>query len=437
MKKIFTLLLSFACSLFLSKPALSQCNYSVGADGSSLAISNPITIDGNMADWSFYLNDPDNNSYDNTNNVDMDAPIADAGRNLTRLAFTEDMQNLYLYLERAGSVNNSIDIIYYVDINNNGMMEYREPVVVMNWNGANRNVSLSIYDYIPSAANVLFNNLEQNLDGSSLMGTLSHRVNIGSTGKGSADGRSAEIQIPFLDLTTLDVSGNITDQLTFGKDFKFHISTINGNVASIPNQNSINDNFGGCLKAPLITLPVHLISFGGNLNKNNKVTLNWTAATNETVAHFEVERSINGKDFTTVAMVFATEKYGTEDYMYYETINSNDKVMYRLKMFDKGQDIDYSKILVFQSKTSNTNEIKIYGNPVNDKLTFSYASNETQTVSVKVYDLVGKVLMSQKINSLQGINMMSIPLRSTFKPGLYVAEVTNGSDRQIAKFVKQ
>ncbi len=194
-------------------------------------------------------------------------------------------------------------------------------------------------------------------------------------------------------------------------------------VRAIANNNSI--------------LPVHLIRFQGNLNKNNKVTLTWTAADNETVDHFEVERSVNGKDFTTVAMVFATEKYGTEDYQYTETINSNDKVMFRLKMFDKGQDIDYSKILVFQPKSSNTNEIKIYGNPVNDKLTFSYTSNETQTVNVKVYDLTGKVIMSQKVNSLEGSNMMSLPLASTFKTGMYVVEVSNGTDRQTAKFVKQ
>jgi hypothetical protein len=185
------------------------------------------------------------------------------------------------------------------------------------------------------------------------------------------------------------------------------------------------------------TLPVHLISFQGNMNKNNKVTLNWTAAENETVDHFEVERSVNGKDFTTVAVVFATEKTGNENYIYFETINSNDKVMFRLKMFDKGQDIDYSKILVFQTKSVNSNEIKVYGNPVKDKLTFSYVATANQITDVKVYDFSGKVVMSQKVNSQEGSNMMSLPLQSTFKSGMYVVEVSNGSDRQIAKFVKQ
>jgi len=45
--------------------------------------------------------------------------------------------------------------------------------------------------------------------------------------------------------------------------------------------------------------------------------------------------------------------------------------------------------------------------------------------------------MSQKINSPEGTNMMSLPLSETLKPGMYVVEVSNGADRQIAKFIKQ
>jgi hypothetical protein len=187
----------------------------------------------------------------------------------------------------------------------------------------------------------------------------------------------------------------------------------------------------------LSPLPVSLVRFQGNMNKNNKVTLNWTVADNETVHSFEIERSFNGKDFTTVAVVLASEKFGTENYMFYETVNTNDKVMYRLKMFDKGHDIDYSRILVFHTKTLITNDIKVYGNPVKDKLTFSYYSNATQQVSVKVYDLTGKTLASQQVNSSEGNNMLSLQLSSTFKPGMYVVEVSNGGDRQLAKFIKQ
>jgi hypothetical protein len=187
----------------------------------------------------------------------------------------------------------------------------------------------------------------------------------------------------------------------------------------------------------LSTLPVHLLRFQGNLNRYNKVTLNWTVADNETVSHFEVEKSLNGRDFTTAAIVFASEKTGIEDYQYAETINGTDKVMYRLKMFDKGHDIDYSKILVFQAKTAGTNGIKIFGNPVSDKLTFSFVSDAAQTVQVKVYDVTGKVMLSQKINSPEGNNILSLPLNAAFAPGMYVVEISNGTERLTSKFAKQ
>ena len=187
----------------------------------------------------------------------------------------------------------------------------------------------------------------------------------------------------------------------------------------------------------LSILPVHLLKFQGNMNKNNKVTLNWTVADNETVHSFEIERSINGRDFTTVGVVFASERSGTENYMFYETVTAGDRIMYRLKMIDKGQDIDYSRILVFQAKSLITNDIRIYGNPVKDKLTFSFYSNTTQEVNIKVYDLAGKTLTSQKVNSAEGSNLLSLPLNATFKPGMYVVEVANTDGRQIAKFVKQ
>lgn len=440
MKKIFTLLYIIICSFTIHQSALSQCNYTSGGNGSSTSITNPIIMDGTMSDWMSYLNDPDNNSYDNTAGIDLDAPISDAGRDLTRFSFTEDAGYLYIYLERAGSTNNAVDIVFYVDINNNDLMEYREPVYHINWSGANGNVSVNVKDYNPSLLGAWANTLSLNLDGSKLLGSLTSRGNQGpgsSSGKGSDDGKSVEIKIPFTQITQLNSSGEVINQLNFGDDFRFHVSTINGDVASVPGLNSINDNFGGCLRAPDGVLPVHLISFQGNMNKNNKVTLQWKVADNETVNYFEVQRSTEAGEFTTIGLVFASEKYGTEDYMFYETISVSGKIMYRLKMIDKENDVDFSKILVFQNKTSvSGNKIKISGNPVNDKLTFSFTSSSTQIVDVKVYDMGGRMQLNQKVTSYEGSNMVSLPLSSTFKPGFYVVEVNEGTERQIAKFVK-
>ena len=210
-------------------------------------------------------------------------------------------------------------------------------------------------------------------------------------------------------------------------------STGGGNVRLSMDDLTTNAYLTGCIAS----LPVHLISFQGNMNKNNKVTLNWTVADNETAKSFEIEISFNGRDFANAAVLFASENRCTENYTFAETVNANDKVMYRLKMIDKNHEADYSKILIFQSKSTITNNIKIIGNPVNDKLTFSYTASATQVIDVKVYDMTGRIVLNNKINSLEGSNMISLPLSPTFKAGMYVVEVNNGTDLQSSKFVKQ
>jgi hypothetical protein len=47
------------------------------------------------------------------------------------------------------------------------------------------------------------------------------------------------------------------------------------------------------------------------------------------------------------------------------------------------------------------------------------------------------MLLNNKVTSLEGSNVISLPLSSTFKPGMYVVEVNNGTELQSSKFVKQ
>ncbi|MER3463807.1 MAG: hypothetical protein C4329_04690 [Chitinophagaceae bacterium] len=432
MKQIFTLLSLLTLTWSLHK-AEAQCNYSSGSNGMSVG-SQSITMDGNMSDWNAILNDPHNNTYDG--NPDLDQPLSDAGRDLVRFAFTEDASYLYMYLKRAGSSSNKVDILFYSDINNNEFMDFREPIVHIDWSGSNGNVNIAINDYQPNL-NELLNSVLQNNDGAMLHGTVQYRGSAGSSqGKGSADGTAVEIKIPFSKLTTLNLLGQLTDQLTFGENFKFHVSTINGNISSIPGANSVAD-FGGCITAPTgYTLPVQLVNFEGNLN-NRKVSLEWMTAQNETASLFEIQRSFGGANFNTVALLFASEKDGTETYTYGETLNGTGSVYYRLKMYDVDQKINYSKILAFQTQTNQTRQIKILNNPAVDKLTFSFNAEVSSMYEIRIYDITGKLQLKQSINAYKGNNSASISLSTLTKSAMHIIELNNGIERQTATFLKQ
>jgi len=185
-----------------------------------------------------------------------------------------------------------------------------------------------------------------------------------------------------------------------------------------------------------LTLPVQLTSFVGGLN-SHKVSLQWAVAQNEDADHFEVEKSTDGNDFMTAAIVMTDSKSGSQSYFLNEIMKS-EKVYYRLKMFDKNKAISFSKTLIFETKMAmNTGGLRIVNNPATDKLSLSFTSENNQSLEIRVYDLSGRMQIDQQVNVYQGGNLINLPLASAFKTGMYAVEVSTGSQRLTSKFVKQ
>lgn len=184
-------------------------------------------------------------------------------------------------------------------------------------------------------------------------------------------------------------------------------------------------------------LAVKLASFQGSLD-NNRVMLNWTVMQNEAADRYVVERSLNGKDFYPVGIIEASNKIGEETYGLQDNVLEADKAFYRLKIYDKAQQPEYSKILSFQVSGANDwSGLRIINNPATDKLTISFMASTNQPADLNVYDLTGRKVMSQKITAYKGTNLVSIPLTYSLKNGMYVAEVNSNSRRFTAKFIKQ
>jgi hypothetical protein len=182
-------------------------------------------------------------------------------------------------------------------------------------------------------------------------------------------------------------------------------------------------------------LPVKLNNFQGSKNKTN-VQLQWTVGMNEIANTFEVERSNDGKNFATAALMFGTEKSGNETYSYNE-VNEDAKVYYRLKMVDKSDVQTYSKILVFNSNSKNTKTLDIIGNSVTDKLTVSFQADASNTSELRILDMNGKMIVKQSVKASKGNNLVSMSLPSAMMTGMYIATLTSENTNSSAKFIKQ
>lgn len=91
---------------------------------------------------------------------------------------------------------------------------------------------------------------------------------------------------------------------------------------------------------------------------NKSVFINWVTASEQNNSHFEVERSLDMKDFKTVAMVldgFAAEGTGKK-YMFKEDageVRNGKTVYYRLKQIDTDNKVHYSTVMAVKMNTTD------------------------------------------------------------------------------------
>jgi pyruvate formate-lyase activating enzyme-like uncharacterized protein len=184
-------------------------------------------------------------------------------------------------------------------------------------------------------------------------------------------------------------------------------------------------------------LDMAFISHFSVTSDNSIQRLNWTITNNQGANTFYMERCLNGNDFKTITTVMATEKLGTESYTYSDTTTRAERVMYRLRIVSKNHHTFYSRILITQPKTASETSIKLLGNPVKDNISFNYTSKNERQAELRIYNVCGKILLTQTIKSFSGNNSVNIPLTAVFSPGMYIIELQNSFQKLTATFIKQ
>ena len=254
-RQLLCRLLASLLILLTAAPGTTQaaCVCSSGRMTNYFPVTAPIVIDGATSDWNSVISDPHNNICDGSPGstlVDLDAPIQSTGRDLEQFTYTYDANYVYAMTKRYASSTNTDKFIYYADTNNNGLMETGEAVIVVAWQGNNREVDLylgSYRSYYPGGDPLACTPgykagqacTTAYADGYKLPGTIENLPAAGNptyTGSwGSTTGTEMEWAVTWSDLG-----------VTPGTAFSFHVSSTNSQpgASSFPGQ--VDDNMGGC-----------------------------------------------------------------------------------------------------------------------------------------------------------------------------------------------
>lgn len=191
--------------------------------------------------------------------------------------------------------------------------------------------------------------------------------------------------------------------------------------------------------AALVVVPVRFLTFTAT-KRASYVELNWTVENEGPLtARYEVERSTNGRDFTTEYSVparnngSASNAYIKEDNESESLRNTYSTLFYRIKQFDLNGEFVYSETrkVSFEKTTS----ISLYPNPVQRKAKLTLDLDKNTNVTVQIFDATGKAVSTTTYRLQKGFNSQEIDFGG-LPAGKYNVMINDGVSVSTIRVIK-
>jgi Secretion system C-terminal sorting domain len=188
-------------------------------------------------------------------------------------------------------------------------------------------------------------------------------------------------------------------------------------------------------------LPVILVDFRG-VKQGNTNNLTWTTTTEQNNSGFELQRSADGTNFSSLGFVSSKAINGNSvtslNYDFKDAKPFAGNNYYRLKQLDKDGKATVSQIVLLKGKATELSISSVYPNPVSNVLNLIVATPATERITIVVSDITGKILSQKQVQLATGDNNVQVDV-SKLAAGTYMirAICENGCNSGAEKFVKQ
>jgi hypothetical protein len=189
-------------------------------------------------------------------------------------------------------------------------------------------------------------------------------------------------------------------------------------------------------------LPVELVQFSGN-NKGSRNELNWTTATENNNKGFEVQRSLDGVNFSTIGFVNSQSSEGNStiarNYTFTDDQLSGYAYYYRLNQVDFDGESSYSDIIQVKGELPTTWTITdVFPNPASTEVNVIIPAPNRDQVTLSVTDMTGRIVLSSTANLEAGYNIIPVDI-SFLANGTYFVKLAgcDNCETVVSRFVKQ
>lgn len=226
-------------------------------------------------------------------------------------------------------------------------------------------------------------------------------------------------------LSCIDNFGNTIGNAFYGPGF--HID---------PSPNGYLDHL---LPLDNVPVPVKFTSFMAE-KRGNDGLLTWNVENESSVTdHYEIERSINGTDFTSINRMDAEVASGNTSNVYTYTDHNlkalqSNVIYYRIRQVDKDSHSTYSVVRTIRLDGRSFG-VQVFPNPIHSTGTIRIDLVKNSKISIVLYDASGKEVQKNIVEGIEGVNHYRLSMQN-LAAGSYQLKVIAGSDSQSVSVVK-
>jgi hypothetical protein len=209
-----------------------------------------------------------------------------------------------------------------------------------------------------------------------------------------------------------------------GRKFRLVVATSTTNLTddncrSTDPMNNVTVNVLDC--GPV--LDTRLISFNGKVS-NAKATLQWTTTGEKEPMLFDVEKSVDGSNFTLLGTVNSSNTNPSElnHYSFTDPNDISGLAHYRINMRTIDNKAAYSRILQLSGKQ----DLFAFGaviNPFNHVLFFDISTAKAGIVKAELVDQLGNTVRRKSFETREGMNSLAFDNTNVLPNGVYVLRV--------------
>lgn len=171
-------------------------------------------------------------------------------------------------------------------------------------------------------------------------------------------------------------------------------------------------------------LATDFLSFTGKADNNN-TQLKWTTNLEDKNVQYVIEKSFDGRNFTTVATIKANNNNAeTNYYNWSEAITGGQAIYYRIRLVSESQQ-KFSRIVKITTDNAPVDFVHV-PNPFYNKLSAEINTAESKVINLQLVDNLGKVVRKQQHTLVAGTNNVEIAQTDGLPKGLYTLQVQSG-----------